>query len=351
LRAAPGRQYRLARVPVRDDQTSGKGSVIPRFSAICLCLAALLLSGAARTADTTASIVIRAGKSDNPTHALAVQFAEAVAVAVNGAYTVDVQESQGSVENVIDSLKAPRNYLFTAGPNVVAGAQRGDKPFTRDPHYQDIRALFPIPAQTVHWVVRQDSGIKTLLDLAGRSFISGAKGGVAERVTTEALQALGVDREVQIMDVDAASAPAALAAKQVAGFAIAGAYPLPALVDLGKKVPIRLLTLPAPQFAKVLAADDSLGAETVPKGTYAGVDSDVEVLALPAGVYTTTRMSEKTAYAITKAFWSQHAALEKRDPPWQSVTPSTLAAVGVRLHEGALRYYREAGIAVPKALR
>ena len=312
---------------------------------------ALLVAGPVNAADSTASILIRAGKSDNPTHALAVQFAEAIAVGVNGAFTVDVQESQGSVENVIDSLKEQRNYLFTAGPNVVAEARRGDKPFTRDPHYQDIRALFPIPAQTVQWVVRQDSGIKTLLELAGRSFISGPKGGVADWVTAEALQALGVEHEVQIMDIDVAAAPSALIAKQVAGFAVAGAWPLPALTDLARQAPIRLLTLPPPQFGKVLAADDSLAAETVPKGTYAGIDADVAVIGLPAGVYTTTRMTEKTAYAITKAFWSQHEALEKRDPPWQAVSPTALQTLGARLHPGALRYYREAGIAVPTALR
>jgi TRAP transporter TAXI family solute receptor len=311
----------------------------------------LLAAVPAKAADSTASILIRAGKSDNPTHALAVQFAEAIAVAVNGAFTVDVQESQGSVENVIDALKVQRNYLFTAGPNVVAEARRGDKPFTRDPRYQDIRALFPIPAQTVHWVVRQDSGIKTLIELAGRSFITGPKGGVAERVTSEVLQALGVEHEVQIMDIDTAAAPSAVIAKQVAGFAIAGAWPLPALTELGKKTPIRLLTLPRPQLAKVLAADDSLAAETVPRGTYAGLDADVDVVGLPAGVYTTTHMSEKTAYAITKAFWSQREALEKRDPPWQAVSPAALQTLGARLHPGALRYYREAGIVVPKALR
>jgi TRAP transporter TAXI family solute receptor len=325
--------------------------VIPRSFSIGCCIVALFLAGPAPAKDTTASIVIRAGKSDNPTHALAVQFAEAVAVAVNGAYTLDVQESQGSIQNVIDSAKAQSNYLFTAGPNVVAEARRGDKPFTRDPRYGRIRSLFPIPAQTVHWVVRQDSGVTTLLQLAGRSFISGAKGGVAERVTSEALQALGVDREVQIMDIDAAAAPSALTAQQVGGFAISGAYPLPALVELARKTPIRLLTLPPPQLAKVLAADDSLAAEIVPKGTYAGIDEDVRTLALPAGVYTTTRMSDATAYAVTKAFWSQHEALQKRNPPWQAVTADALAILGARLHAGALRYYRQAGIAVPKTVR
>ena len=85
------------------------------------------------------------------------------------------------------------------------------------------------------------------------------------------------------MDIDAAAAPAALKANQVAGFAIAGAYPLPALLDLASATPIRLLGLAPPALGKALAADDSIAAETVPKGTYPGLDQDVTTLAVPGG--------------------------------------------------------------------
>ena len=320
--------------------------------ALAIAGCALAFAGTAvRAADPPASIVIRAGKADSPSHALARQFAEAVAVAVNGAYTLDVQESQGSVENVQDAVTTRRNYIFTAGPNVIAEARRGAKPFAPNRRYRAIRALFPIPATTVHWVVRQDSGIRTLQDLAGHSFIVGGKGSIAERVTTETLQALGIDGAVQLMDIDGAAAPAALKGNQVSGFALAGAYPLPAVLALAGATPIRLLAVTPREARKILAGDDSLALETVPKGTYPGLDQDVTALSLPAGAYTTTAMSAATAYAVTKAFWSQRDALAKRNPPWQAVSPAALATLKVRLHRGALRYYREAGIKVPPALR
>jgi TRAP transporter TAXI family solute receptor len=320
--------------------------VIHRTLAFCLVIAAPILAAAKEPA-----IVIRAGKSDSLNHALAVQFAEAVAVAVNGDYTLDVQESQGSVANAIEAAKAPANYLFTAGANVIAAAQRGQKPFAPDPHYRDIRALVPIPPQTVHWVVRQDSGITSLYGLAGQNFITGAKGSVSERVTSEVFEAIGIEHDVQIMTIDVAAAPAALKAKQVSGFAIAGPYPMPALLALAATAPIRLLSLPELQLRKVTAGDDSIAAEQLPKRAYPGIESDVTVLALPAGIYTTTRMSEAVAYAVTKAFWSQRPALEKKSPPWEAVSFATLATLGVRLHKGALRYYRETHVPVPKSLR
>lgn len=320
----------------------------PACAAICC---ALLLSAApGRAAEAPATIIVHAGKADSLSHALAVQFAEALPQG-NNALTIQVEESQGSVQNIIDSLHRKGNYIFTSPPNLIHQAQRGEKPFARNARYRAIRALFPIPPLTMHWLVRADAGIKRFHELAGKSFVPGAKASFSERQTVSALHVLGLERRVQLIDIDPAGARAALTGKQVAGVALAGTVPLPAVAELAKAVPVRLLSLTHAELVKVLAADDSLVGETIPKGTYPGQDEDVVSVALPTGVYTTTAMSDKTAYAITKAFWSQKWALGQRNRPWNSVSPASLATVGIKLHPGALRYYREAGIKVPRALR
>lgn len=320
------------------------------LTAVCW-VAALLLTVPPAAAEATASIVVRAGKSDSANHLLARQFAEALVLGGNGAFTLDVRESQGSVQNVIEAARSKGNYIFTAPPSIIGLARRGSKPFERNPRYNDIRALFPIPFQTLQWVVRQDSGIKTLSDLAGHSFVPGGKGGVSERLTATALQVLGIEKRVQLIDIDVGAAPAAVMGNRVSGLAMAGSYPIPALVALAKAAPIRLVSLTPQELAKIVAADDSTAAQIVPKGTYPGVDEDVTTIALPVGAYTTRRMADRTAYDVTKLFWAQRTALAERNPPWQSVSPATIAALGVKLHPGALRYYDEAHIKVPAALR
>jgi uncharacterized protein len=323
---------------------------VAREWVVGLCVAVLLGSAPASAADVSASISIRAGKADSTYHMLARQFAEAVATGDN-ALTLVVEESQGSVQNIIDAPHRGTNYIFTAPPNLIAQAKRGNKPFKRNSHYSEIRALFPIPPQTMHWVVRADSGITNFARLAGRPFVPGAKGSIGERQTTSALHALGLDGRVQLIDIDAAGAQAALTGNQVIGIAISGTYPVPAVADLARATPIRLLGLSQEELAKVLAVDHSMAAQIVPKDTYQGVKDDVLSVALPAGAYTTERMRDDIAYAVTKAFWSQKADLTQRNPPWSAVTPGSLAALGIKLHRGALRYYKEAGIEVPAALR
>ena len=312
-------------------------------------LVAMAIAVPAFAAEVT--ITVHAGKSDSPNYALARQFSEALALAGNGAYTLVVAESQGSIQNVADIDTVAGNYLFTAAPSVIRQARRGDKPFTKNPHYDRIRALFPIPAQTIHWVVRRDGTIKDFAELGGQAFIPGTRGTLGERVTEEAFQALGIGKTVQLIDSDAAGALKALKDKQVGGFAIAGSFPIPSLVQLAKTTPIRLLNMSPSAIARIHASDDSMMAIVIPRGTYPGIERDVTTVGLPAGAYTTLSMSNATAYALTKAFWSQRLTLAKKNSAWSAILPSKLGSLGVQLHPGALRYYREAGVPVPASLR
>lgn len=301
--------------------------------------------------DRTTQITVRAGKADNPNYLLARQFSEALALATNGTYALEVRESQGTVQNVIDAPKSGANTIFTASRSVILRARRGRQPFVSNRGYYDIRALFPIPAQTVHWVVRQDSGIQSMTDLAGHSFVPGANGSVSQRVTASALQVLGIERKVQLIDIDVAAAPEAVMSKKVSGLALTGSFPISRIADIAAAAPIRLLSLPPAVVAKMVAADDSIIAQTIPQGTYPGVDSDISTVAVPAGIYAMRHMSNDTAYALTKAFWSQLGALAAKNPAWRAVTAGTVATLGITLHPGAQRYYKEAGVAVPAAMR
>jgi TRAP transporter TAXI family solute receptor len=331
---------------------------VTRAIAAALCGAALFAAAASaaesvppKTKDAGDSVVIRAGRADSPTHAFARQFAEAVVLAANGALTLAVEESQGSVQNVMDAATGDGRIVFTAPPRVVMQAKRGDKPFQRNPRYSEIRALFPIPSLTMHWVVRQDSGIRSLGDLAGQSFVPGRKGSFSERLTATALQVLGIESQVQLIDIDASAAPAAVLSGQVSGLALAGAYPLPTVLDLARATQVRLLSLSRDELQKVIAADDGTVAQLVPRGTYAGVEEDVTTVAVPTAAFTTSRMSDAMAYAITKAFWAEKASLDAKSPPWRGVAATDVLTLGVKLHPGARRYYVEAGVPLHAALR
>ena len=77
----------------------------------------------------------------------------------------------------------------------------------------------------------------------------------------------------------------------------------------------------------------------------------VVTTSLPVGAYTTTGMDEQTAYLLTKIYWTRKAEMAKANPWWGGVKPGMLDTLAGKLHRGALRYYREAGVTVPDALK
>jgi uncharacterized protein len=315
-----------------------------------ILLGTLLISPAA-AAVPDPPLTLRAGKADSPYHALAVELVGALSEPGSNAPAIAVEESQGSVQNVIDAALEQAPRLFTAPPNVISDARRGDKPYGKNPRYADVRALFPIPFQTMHWVVRKDGDIQSFDDLAGHPFAPGPRGSFSERQTATVLKILGLEDRAQLVDIDANAAGPALAGKQIAGFAVAGTYPIPAVTALAGTAPIRLLSLTESQAKQERASDGTTVTTTIPGGTYPGVDQDTLTVALPAGIYTTRHLSNADAYRITKAFWTNLAALAQTAPAWGAVSPKLLAVLGAKLHPGALKYYREAHIAVPSSVR
>lgn len=289
------------------------------------------------TADTR--VTLKAAKAASSYYAMAVQLSEAAKSAAG--LDVTVEESQGSVQNVKEAIRRPAGYVFTSPPSLIASAQAAKKPFEGETGYDVVRGLFPIPSLTMHWVVREDSGVKTFADLAGKSFIAGGKGSFGERKTGDVFAALGIADKVSFVDVELNAAVPALKNGQVAGFATAGSYPAPNVTEAGAGTPIRLLSLSAADLEKVKGDQ-----QVIPAGTYPGVSYDVTTISLPVNAYTVAATDDETAYKLTKAFWESKAAMAKSNPWWGGVITSMLADMGATLHPGAAKYYAEAGIAV-----
>jgi TRAP transporter TAXI family solute receptor len=291
-------------------------------------------------------VTYKSAKSTSSYYQMAVQIAEAMKAGTNGSIIVTVEESQGSVQNVKEVANRSGNYVFTTPPVLVKLAMGGKKMFKdANPKYQDIRSLFVIPSLTMHLVVRADSGIETFSDLAGKKFLIG-KGSFGAREAAKYIKLFGLEGKVKLVDVELNAAVPALKNGQIDGFATAGSYPAPNVIEAAAGTPIRILSMNDDQVAQTKRTK-----LVIPAGTYPGVDQDVTTTSLPVGAYTTTAMDADTAYQLTRTFWQQKVAMGQANAWWKAVTPEGLKTLGAKLHPGALKYYTEAGISIPENLR
>ncbi len=304
---------------------------------------ALAMTAGAAAADTR--VTYKSAKSTSSYYQMAVQIAEAMKGGSSGDIIVTVEESQGSVQNVMEAAVRPGNYVFTTPPVLVRLAQGGKAMFKDkgNPKFDEIRALFPIPSLTMHFVMRADSGVKSFADLEGKTVLIG-KGSFGAREGAKYLKLFGLEGKVTLADVELSNAVPALKNGQIDGFVTAGSYPAPNVIEAAAGTGVNVLSLSDDQIAQTKRT-----RLVIPAGTYAGQDSDIVTTSLPVVAYTTTNMDDATAYALTKTFWEQQDAMGKAAAWWNGVSPDLLANITGKIHPGAAKYYKEQGIALTDA--
>lgn len=311
-------------------------------------LAALTLSVASTLpAFAETRVTFKSAKTSSSYYQMSVQLAEAMKKGSDGEVIVTVEESQGSVQNVKEAAKRTGNYVFTTPPVLVKLAQKGKAMFKDkgDPKFNDIRALFPIPSLTMHFVVRADSGINDFAGLEGKTILIG-KGSFGAKEGAKYLKLFGLESKVKLADAELNAAVSALKNKQIDGFVTAGSYPAPNVIEAAASTGVSLLSLNDEQIKQTKRT-----RLLIPAGTYSGVDKDTITTSLPVVAHTTTQMDDATAYLLTKTYWTQKDSLGKDTAWWNGVTPDLLVNVYGKLHPGAVKYYDEMGAKVPEAIR
>ena len=276
---------------------------------------------------------------------MGVQIAEAMKAGTDGGMIVTVEESQGSVQNVMEVPARGGDYVFTTPPALIGLAQGGKAMFEGkgDPAFDEIRALFPIPSLTMHFVVSDTSGINDFADLEDKTVLLG-KGSFGAREGAKYLGLFGLEGKVNLAEVELSNAVPALKNGQIDAFVTAGSYPAPNVIEAT-----------ATTGATVLSLDDDQIAATkrtrlvIPAGTYAGQDSDVITTSLPVAAFTTTKMSDDVAYMLTRTFWEQRETMGASVLWWNGVNQGLMEAITSKLHPGAIRYYKEAGFTLTDA--
>lgn len=292
-------------------------------------------------------VTYKSAKSTSSYYQMGVQIAEAMKQASSGQIIVTVEESQGSVQNVMEAAVRQGNYVFTTPPVLIKLAQNGGGAFKgkENPRFNEIRALFPIPSLTMHFVLRADSGVTKMSDLAGKTLLLG-KGSFGAREGAKYLKLFGLEGKVKLANVELNNAVPALKNRQIDGFVTAGSYPAPNVIEAAAGTGITVLSMTSDQVKK-----SKRTRLVIPAGTYPGVNQDIVTTSLPVVAYTISQMSDETAYELTKNFWKQNSALSNSTAWWKGVTPKMLENVYGKIHDGALRYYDEIGVSVPAANR
>lgn len=214
--------------------------------------------------------------------------------------------------------------------------------------YPELRAVAGLLPTVHHLIATPDSEVKTFSDLIDKeaSLATGLQGS-GEFFT---IQALLSQRDLSIRDMGDQMQP-----MQTQGRVDAWQNRQVDAVNF-------FLNVPAGSVSQLLSARDGtwveideesvqrLGDEygyleyTIPSGTYPGQEEDVNAVGMPMVVFASTRLDEDLVYKMTKAIAEDDGGLISVHSGFKDWDPSSMPdGLGVDLHEGAKRYYKEQG--------
>ena len=255
--------------------------------------------------------------------------------------------ANGSVANINAIAGGTLESGFSQS-DVATWAQTGTGIWEGREPVEKLRVIANLYPETIHLVASASSGIKSVADLKGKK-VSLDEPGSGTLVDARIIMgAYGLTED----DINAAFLKPDQAAERMRdgamdAFFFVGGFPAGAIAELASQEPITLVSISGPEAEAVIGNYTFFAQNTVPAGTYEGVDSDVDTLSVGAQWVTSADLPEDLIYGITAALWndSTRALLDSGHQKGKMITLETaLDGVGIPIHPGAEKFYREKGL-------
>ena len=259
---------------------------------------------------------------------------------------VTVVSTDGSKAN-IEGIDAGDYQLGTVQSDVMAYAWAGTRSFETNGKIDSFRVVAGLYAEAVQ-LITMDPSIKSVSDLAGKNVSIGAPGSGVYFNAIDILAAAGLteaDINPQYMSF-ADSADGLKDGKIQAAFIVAGA-PTPAITELCTTNDAYLVPIDGAIADKLMADCPFYTAYTIPAGTYAGQDADVQTVTVKATLIVDANASEDAVYNLTKAIFdnADKIAAENAKGNELSIENAT-SGMSAPFHAGAAKYFAEKGVTV-----
>ncbi|SMC43934.1 TAXI family TRAP transporter solute-binding subunit [Rhizobium sp. RU36D] len=261
---------------------------------------------------------------------------------IAGART-QVQATKASVEN-LNLLQAGRGEIgFSLGDSVQMGWE-GNKEAGFPGKLDKLRGIAAIYPNYIQIVASQESGVKTLADLKGKSLSVGAPKSGTELNARAILKAAGMsyDDMGKTEYLPFAESVELIKNRQLDATLQSAGMGVASIRDLATSVKINVVAVPKAEVEKIGAP---YVPAVIPAGTYEGQTADVETAAVGNFLITHEGVSEETAYQMTKLLFENLPALTAAHAAAKAIdVKKAIDAMPVPLHPGAERYYKEVGV-------
>ena len=264
--------------------------------------------------------------------------------------------SAGSLENLKLLRDNQAQFAILQGP-FGAWSWTGEGPVsTPQTHLRSVSALWK---NVEHFVLltelTEQKNMSDLNRLDGQRYVLGARNSGAEQTGRFILDTLGIDYAEKFNLAYMGYGPTSNAIQDgnIVGMNIPAGAPVSAITRayamLGDRM--TLLNWTQESLDKLNNQYPLWDWYDFPPGTYPNQEELVRTIASPNVLVTREDIPSDVVYNITKVIWENLATLQEIHGATNDMRQDiAINGLGAPLHEGALRYYQEIGLEIPKRL-
>jgi len=256
-----------------------------------------------------------------------------------------VESTGGSVYNVAAVQNKELDFAI-AQSDVLYQAVNGTATFKNKP-LKKLKSIMAIYPELLTLVTRKDAHINTLKDIKNKRINLGNPGSGNEAT------ALALFKENRIKktdlklagDYEAIEMPDALKQNKIDGYFYMVGHPTANIKDAANSVDVKIVPLTGIKINNLIKKYPYFAKANIPAGMYLGNSKDIPTFGVKAVLFSSSDVSEKEVYTIVKAVLENFDAFKKLHPAYSNITKkSLLDGLSAPLHEGAKKYYLEAGL-------
>lgn len=214
--------------------------------------------------------------------------------------------------------------------------------------YRNVSVLARLYYAPMQLVVRKNTKILTPKDLKGKRLGVGNEGSGTAALARRLLNTLGIDKDVQKVNVGFRDAAKQLLEKKIDAFFVLSGYPTAAILELSEKIEIDLVNLHELAVQTGLyRAFPSLTPVIIPEGMYNGQTEPVKTFQDSVLLVAGRSLEAKHVTKILNSIFSDEGLLVMRtihDSAVHMKPDDATAGLELPMHPAAVAYWKERGI-------
>jgi len=259
-------------------------------------------------------------------------------------FRCSVESTAASVYN-INAIGTGELTFGVTQTDVMSYAVRGEQDFNGP--QDNLRAVFSLHPEPFTLVARADAGIESFADLAGKRVNIGAPGSGTQTSIDIILDSMDMSRSefALVSELRPDEHGPALCDNQIDAFFYAVGHPSANIADPTTTCGAQIVSITGEAVEGIIADRPFYATATIPAGTYANNDADVETFGVLAALAVGAETPDAAVYALVSAVFENFDAFKSLHPALANLEPSDMIVDGLEapLHPGAQQYYTEQG--------